>query len=212
MKVSRTRTAAHRSPYDSRNAEITRLANNLYQKGCFPGGSGSISLVVNRSPFRILITPSSFKKFEKGDGLLIDQCGVPVRSAGEKISGEVKTHIAIYEKIMDASCVIHPHSLNSLLTADRSGSEVIFKGFEVLKAFGIKEKDGSLKIPIIDNTYDKDERARMVTEALLQGSPAVIIRRHGMFVYGKSMDEARQRTELLEFLMEYNLRETAKSV
>jgi methylthioribulose-1-phosphate dehydratase len=99
-----------------------------------------------------------------------------------------------------------------LLTADRSGSEVIFKGFEVLKAFGIKEKDGSLKIPIIDNTYDKDERARMVTEALLQGSPAVIIRRHGMFVYGKSMDEARQRTELLEFLMEYNLRETAKSV
>jgi methylthioribulose-1-phosphate dehydratase len=79
--------------------------------------------------------------------------------------------------------------------------------FEMLKGLeGITTHQASVWVPIFDNTQDIPSLVVQV-EKYFQDHPnepcwGYLIRRHGMYTWGKDLAEARRHIEILEFLLE----------
>jgi methylthioribulose-1-phosphate dehydratase len=84
--------------------------------------------------------------------------------------------------------------------------EVTFKGQELIKAFNMWEEDAVLTIPIIKNYADIPTLAKSFSEHIKEDSGAVLIRNHGITVWGRNAFEAKKILEASEFLFKYQLR------
>ena len=127
--------------------------------------------------------------------------------AGEgRPSDETKLHLAIIRH-RQAMAVLHTHSvwstaLSSSLAND-GGIEIT--GFEMLKGLaGVRTHEHQEWLPILDNSQDMDELASELEELLRQRPNAhgFLLRGHGLYTWGKSVDEARRHVEIFEFLLE----------
>jgi methylthioribulose-1-phosphate dehydratase len=77
------------------------------------------------------------------------------------------------------------------------------EGYELLKAFpGVATHACAIDIPVFDNSQDMAALAQAV-DARLQASPApaFVIRDHGLYGWGRSMNEALNVVEAAETLI-----------
>jgi len=75
---------------------------------------------------------------------------------------------------------------------------------EMLKGVGNHAYDDILEVPIIDNRPSEDLLADQLEAVLLQypKSNAVLVRRHGLFVWGDSWEQAKTQCESFDYLFE----------
>ena len=83
--------------------------------------------------------------------------------------------------------------------------EITFRNHEIIKATGRWDEDSELRIPIIYNHADISAAIRYVQAACREDSGAVLIRNHGITVWGKNGFEAKRILEACEFLFQYQL-------
>ena len=59
-------------------------------------------------------------------------------------------------------------------------------------------------LPVIENSQDMTALARSVEETLTThpNSHGFLLRRHGLYTWGKDLSEAKRHVEILEFLLE----------
>jgi methylthioribulose-1-phosphate dehydratase len=188
-------------------ASLAEAAKGFYQRGWALGTSGNFSAVVSPEPLRLLITSSGVDK-----GRLTAEQFVQVDGDGEIIAGagrpsdETKLHLTIVRD-RSAQSVLHTHSvwsttLSALLIND---SAIEIAGYEMLKGLaGVRTHEHREWLPILDNSQDMDELARELEELLRERPDAhgFLLRGHGLYTWGKSVDEARRHVEILEFLLE----------
>jgi methylthioribulose-1-phosphate dehydratase len=186
---------------------LADTARGFYSRGWIFGTSGNFSSVVSRDPLRLAITASGLDK-----GRLTHDGIVVIDSEGESLNGmprasaEAALHIAIVRG-RSAGAVLHTHSVWSTLLSDRHAEAGGFaiEGYEMLKGLnGISTHEHAEWIPIIENSQDCTALAKTV-EAVLNDLPlthAFLLRRHGLYTWGKDLEEARRHIEILEFLME----------
>jgi methylthioribulose-1-phosphate dehydratase len=106
--------------------------------------------------------------------------------------------------------VLHCHGINAtVLSRLVDGSELIFRDYELLKAFrGIATHATSVAIPVFENTQDIAALAAQV-QTYLQTHPhcpAYLIRGHGVYCWGSDSSECLRHLEALDFLLECELR------
>jgi methylthioribulose-1-phosphate dehydratase len=186
---------------------LAALVRRAYQRGWTFGTSGNFSAVVATEPLRLVITPSGADKGEvQGSHMVtIDEAGRPVDGAGRP-SAETPLHLAIV-RARGARAVSHTHSVWSTLLSDVAAHEggLAIEGYEMLKGLsGVTTHDHREWLPIIENTQDWAAEAPRV-ESLLRGHPPVhglLIRRHGLYTWGRDLDELSRHLEILEFLLE----------
>jgi methylthioribulose-1-phosphate dehydratase len=123
-----------------------------------------------------------------------------------KPSDESPLHVAIV-KARGAGAVIHTHSVWATVLSDRYAREggVVIEGYEMLKGLhGVSTHLHREWIPIIDNSQDMPALANTITEALAQypDAHAFLLRRHGLYTWGRDLKEATRHVEILEFLLE----------
>ena len=80
-------------------------------------------------------------------------------------------------------------------------------GYEMLKGLeGIKTHDTTCRIKIFENTQDIAHLAVEVKHLLADPSDPLrygfLLRRHGLYTWGKDLFTARRHVEILEFLFE----------
>jgi methylthioribulose-1-phosphate dehydratase len=76
----------------------------------------------------------------------------------------------------------------------------------MLKGFQIMEENPKVAIPVFRNHPEVTRIARDIHSRFQAEQfrlPALLIRRHGVTVWGESQEEARNRIELVEFLFRY---------
>jgi methylthioribulose-1-phosphate dehydratase len=188
-------------------ASLAEAAKGFYQRGWALGTSGNFSAVVGLEPLRLVITSSGVDK-----GRLATDQFVQVDGDGEVVAGEgrpsdeTKLHLTIVRH-RPAMAVLHTHSvwsttLSALLIND---SEIAISGYEMLKGLaGVHTHKHQESLPILDNSQNMDELARELEE-LLHWRPdahGFLLRGHGLYTWGGSVDEARRHVEILEFLLE----------
>ena len=188
-------------------ASLVSVANSLHLRGWLLGTSGNLSAVVALEPFRIAITPSGADKGELTSEqiLLIDEHCNSLYAKG-KPSDESPLHVAIV-KARNAGAVIHTHSVWSTVLSDLLSEEngLAIEGFEMLKGLhGVTTHLHREWIPIIENSQDMPALAQTIY-AVLSAHPeahGLILRRHGLYAWGRDLKEAKRHVEILEFLLE----------
>jgi len=183
------------------------IAREFHGRGWALGTSGNYSVVLQESPFRLLITSSGLDKsaLAESDFLKIDADGRVLSGKG-KPSAETSLHLAV-ARARNAGCVLHTHSVWSTLLSERHCGEggLAIPGYEMLKGLeGVKTHEHREWIPILENSQDIPALARRVTEVLEREKDGhgFLLSGHGLYTWGVDMAQARRHVEIFEFLFE----------
>jgi methylthioribulose-1-phosphate dehydratase len=187
---------------------LVDLGRDFHRRGWVLGTSGNFSTVIEREPLRLAITASSVDKgrLTPDQFLEVDANGLPLKATQGKPSAETLLHVAIVANL-GAGSVLHTHSVWSTVLSDyhvgRGG--FFIEGYEMLKGLdGVVTHDHREWLPILENSQDMRALATE-TKRMLEENPRVhgfLIRRHGLYTWGKDSAEAARHVEILEFLLE----------
>jgi methylthioribulose-1-phosphate dehydratase len=187
-------------------SELADIGRGCYARGWVLGTSGNFSAVVSRTPLRLAITASGIDKgaLSTADILEIDEHGRAVAGSGRP-SAEAGLHLAI-TRARGAGAVLHTHSIWSTILSDESSEQgLAIEGYEMLKGLdGVATHQHREWLPILENTQDWAAAVPQVQAVLAQHPEAhgFLIRRHGLYTWGRDLAEARRHLEALEFLFE----------
>src|ERR1041385_1196597 len=188
---------------------LVRVGRDFHRRGWVLGTSGNFSAVLAREPLRLAITSSSVDKGRlSADQILeIDENG-HVLSTGRpgKPSAETLLHLAIVGNLQ-AGAVLHTHSVWSTVLSDYYvGSGGFFiEGYEMLKGLnGVVTHEHREWVPILENSQNMEALAADAKRTLSENPRmhGFLIRRHGLYTWGKDLDEAARHVEIFEFLLE----------
>ena len=195
---------------------LVGLIHSIHRRGWAPGTGGNFSLLIERAPLRLLITPSGVDKgLVTTDELLeVGEHGEPLRGSG-KPSAETLLHLAVI-KLTTAQVVLHTHSVWNTLASRKpsvgipgGAGQFQIAGFEMLKGLrGVTTHEHVEEIPILANSQDMP-KLRTELEQALRDHPhahAVLVAGHGLYTWGGDLAEAQRHLEVLEFLFEVVLR------
>src|SRR4030095_10811967 len=115
---------------------LAAVARAFHARGWLMGTSGNLSVVVQREPLHLAMSPSGVGKGElKPEQLLtIDENARVVRGPSGKPSDETLLHLQIV-KDLGAGAVLHTHSIWNTILSDLYAAEggVTITGYEMLK-------------------------------------------------------------------------------
>jgi methylthioribulose-1-phosphate dehydratase len=182
----------------------------FWQRGWSVGTSSNYSVVTSRYPLELLVTASGKDKgrLTRGDFVRVGPSGKPLGEGQPKSSAETLLHVVAALQ-PDVGAVLHTHSVWSTVLSDLFHSQGGFEiaGFEMLKGLaGIGTHDHASWIEIFDNTQDIPALAEQVRERMNDAADPLqhgyLIRKHGLYTWGRDLDEARRHVEIFEFLFE----------
>jgi len=193
---------------------LAQAARDFHRRGWMAGTAGNLS--ARSRPDRFWITASGkpkggldesdFLEIAIADGEVVDRPTPDLRP-----SAETSIHQAIYQIAPDAGACLHVHTVDaSLATAGATGDELALPALEMIKGLGVWEQDPRVGLALFDNWLDVPRIAAAIRErfgAKAPRLPALMIRSHGVTVWGKSIQQAYDRLECLEFLMQYVARQ-----
>ncbi len=203
------------TPVTQANAaeELCRAGRRFDARGWVFGTSGNFSVVMNREPLRLWITPSAaFKgELEPQQILEMDERAVPTSPGAARPSAEALLHVEIV-RARAAGAVLHTHSIWSTLLSARHADAggLAIQGYEMLKGLeGVRTHEHREWLPIVENDQDMPRLAAVVRRMLddQPGAHGFLIRGHGLYTWGADLRQAVRHVEILEFLLEAVARE-----
>ncbi|WP_338782207.1 methylthioribulose 1-phosphate dehydratase [Metabacillus sp. FJAT-52054] len=194
---------------EQRWRELAEVKRELAERDWFPATSGNLAIKTASEPLTFYVTASGKDKRKESseDFLLVDGSGQPAEETALKPSAETQLHIEVYTRT-NAGCSLHVHTVDNNVISELYAHEgqITFTGQEIIKAFGLWDEDASFTIPIIPNHADIPELASVFGQHVHGDAGAVLIRNHGITVWGRNAFEAKKYLEACEFLFSYHLK------
>ncbi len=193
---------------------LAEIGKGFHTRGWVLGTSGNFSAVISREPLRLAITSTGLDKgsLTSAQFLEMDDAANVVRGDGRP-SAEALLHLAIARGV-DAGAVLHTHSVWSTVLSGSHASQggIALEGYEMLKGLeGVRTHKHREWLPILENSQDMVELGERVSKTL-RDSPGIhgfLLREHGLYTWGASLQEGKRHVEILEFLMEVLVRSGA---
>jgi len=186
---------------------LADAGRSFYARGWVLGTSGNFSAVLERKPLRLAITTSGVHKgdLSPGEVLEIDEDAKVLRGEGRP-SAEALLHLTLV-RARGAGAILHTHSVWSTILSEAFASQggLWIGGYEMLKGLeGVTSHEHREWLPILENSQDMPALARQIqaTLRLHSDSHGFLLRRHGLYTWGRDLAEARRHVEILEFLLE----------
>ena len=198
--------------FESAAKNIIGAGNRLDTLGLAPATAGNYSMRLADGSIAITVSGAHKGLLEKKDIMRVDASGQPLED--KKPSAETLLHTVLYEQYPEANAILHSHSVPLVVLTNYHSREKFYhlEGYELLKVFpGIKAHDVRVSVPVFDNTQDMEGLGEQVCAVLKDrpASSAFMIRAHGLYGWGRTMNEAAQVVEALEVLLSCEL-ETLK--
>ncbi|KAK4531803.1 hypothetical protein CCYA_CCYA09G2660 [Cyanidiococcus yangmingshanensis] len=194
---------------------LTGLCREMYRLGWVTGTGGGISLRQGRF---VYMAPSGVQKerIRRDDVFVLDSESGEVLCRPEhaptlRVSQCCPLFFNAF-RLRDAGACIHTHSpvavMATMLPATELESEFRITHLEMIKGLPGYGYHDTLVIPLIDNTAQEEELAGAMAEAMKRyaRSPAVLVRRHGLYAWGRDYTEAKTVTECLDYLFDIAVR------
>lgn len=186
-------------------AELVEAGRQLYAQGMVPATSGNFSARLENE-LAITVSGRHKGKMTTDDIMKVDLDGHSLD--GRRSSAETLLHVYIYKRYPSARVVLHPHSVNATVLSQLCDDWLSLSDYEILKAFpGVDTHDCTVKIPVFDNDQDITRLAQQADEVLatLDNPPGYLIRGHGFYTWGETMEETLRHVEAFEFLFNCEL-------
>ena len=186
--------------------ECVGIIRAFYTRGWVLGTAGNFSVVLTREPFRLAITTSGIDKaaIAAEHFLHLDASGNVLEGNGTP-TAEASIHRAIVESV-NAGAVFHTHSVwATVLSSTDSSDGLYIEGYEMLKGLHDVSSHAHCEwLPILENSQDIAALSDSVRALLVErpASHGFLIRRHGLYTWGRTLQEAKRHVEILEFLFE----------
>lgn len=196
-------------------ALISQLSEFFYQRGWQPGTGGGLSIRTGigskKSPFRVYTTPSGVQKEDMiGHDIFVLDMKMnvisPPRTHGLSISSMTSLWYIVYRHRPKARCVIHTHGINAVLASllDETSNTLRLTHLEMIKGVDNHSYSDILEIPIIPNQLSEDKLGPEFERVIEQfpKSNVILVRRHGVYVWGNSWEHAKTQLESVDYLFE----------
>jgi methylthioribulose-1-phosphate dehydratase len=194
--------------------DFFNLANQLIVAGRFidsrgwvPATSGNFSARLPDGTIVITVSGKHKGRLQIDDMMLLNAEGHPLD--GKKPSAETMLHVALYKRFPDIQCVLHPHSLNSVLVSKVFKAACVLENYELLKALcGISTHETRIVVPIFANDQNIPRLAAEVEQHWNQCARGYgyLIAGHGLYTWGATVQETLRHLEALDFLFECELK------
>ena len=193
------------SPSSLKTRELVcELCRHFYDLGWASGTGGGISI---KDGDFIYMAPSSVQKERlspedifvlDGEGQILEEPG-----RGLRLSQCAPLFMHAY-KIRNAGAVLHSHSVHAVTATMLFDKQFRIKDMEMQKGVEGYGAFDTLEIPIIDNTAYECDLADSLGEAIKDNpkSHAVLVRRHGVYVWGRDWKQAKTHAECYDYLFE----------
>jgi methylthioribulose-1-phosphate dehydratase len=186
---------------DVRNL-IVELSRQFFAQGWCPGTGGGIAI---RHQDRFFVAPGGVPKerltaeqvfavdaegevWERQDDTLVPSASLPL-------------FLLAFQK-RDAGAVIHTHGEEAVIASLFYETEFHVTHLEMIKGIAGGRFDADLHVPIIENAPEEADLARRFEEALnsYPQAQAVLIRRHGLYTWGRDWEQAKLHAECYAYL------------
>lgn len=185
---------------------ICSLGRAFYTLGWVSGTGGGISI---RAGDRIYMAPSGVQKEALSPEMIyeLDRSGRvltgPAPETGLAVSQCQPLFLTAYDQ-RDAGAVIHSHSRNALLATLVPPGAKTFRvtHLEMMKGIAGVAYHDVHEVPIIENTAHERDLAAALAAAIdaHPAAHAVLVRRHGVYVWGRDWLEAKRHAECYDYL------------
>jgi methylthioribulose-1-phosphate dehydratase len=193
-------------------AALVEIARDFHARGWMHGTAGNLSARADAEHFWITVSGVPKGRLEEDDFLLVriaDGEVVERARAGTKPSAETAIHRALYRRFNDAGACLHGHSVDAALVSERStktAKALRLASIEMVKGFDIWQQAPKVDLPLFANTLDVARIAQDIAKRFAKTPPpltALMVRGHGATVWGRTLQEAYNRFECLEFILSY---------
>ena len=205
LKEAKVKKTSPFSPSSQKTRELVcELCRNFYDLGWASGTGGGISI---KDGDHIYMAPSGVQKerLNPEDIFVLDLDGNIVEEPGRglKLSQCAPLFMHAY-KIRNAGAVLHSHSVNAATATMLFDKAFRIKNMEMQKGVEGYGAFDTLEVPIIENTAYECELADSLGETIKNNpkSHAVLVRRHGVYVWGKDWKQAKTHAECYDYLFE----------
>jgi len=188
---------------------IADLCRQFYALGWVSGTGGGVSV---REGGRIWIAPSGVQKerMSADDIFVTDEEGRVVRAPareGLRLSACTPLFLNAY-RLRNAGAVIHSHGMHAMLATLVFDRALRVTHLEMMKGITGLGYHDQLVVPIIENTAHECDLADAMAEAIQAhpASHAVLVRRHGVYVWGRDWVAAKTHAECYHYLFEAAVR------
>lgn len=213
---------------------IPELCNHFYHLGWASGTGGGLSIrqngVIYCAPSGV-----QKERIRPEDMFVLREDGLEVLEKPQNERLKVSECLSLFMvafKLRDAGCCIHSHSIHANLVtslysqrnkqfrsrengAENSNKydEFRISHQEMIKGIKVGSSDKNLNyndilvVPIIDNVLYECDLAGAMQEAVLNypDSNAVLVRNHGVYVWGKNWMQAKSMAECYDYLFKLKL-------
>jgi methylthioribulose-1-phosphate dehydratase len=193
----------------SPRALVVELCKQFYAQGWVSGTGGGISI---RHEGKVYLAPSGIQKerISEDDMYVLGEDASVLespRTAGLKPSACQPLFFNAFRQ-RDAGAVIHSHALPATLVTMLYGDSFECTQLEMMKGIEGHGYYDKLIVPIIENTAYEHELADSMAAAIEAHprSHAVLVRRHGVYIWGKDWVQAKTHAECYHYLFEAALR------
>lgn len=189
-------------------SELAETGREFYRRGWARGASGNFSILLARKPLRLCITSAGNEKgtLDETNFLEIDDDGEILQGFGRP-SDETLLHLSIYRLRPKARCILYSQTVWGMLLADKNfvDGSIAMQGYEALK--GLSGRTDSIekeRIPIVENAQDQIALSHVIENVLLENPTihGIYIRRHGLYTWGETVEDARKNVDIFEFMFE----------
>ena len=191
---------------------LVEIARDFHARGWMQGTAGNLSAREDANHFWITASGKPKGRLDERDFLLVrvaDGNIVERLRAEDKPSAETSIHAALYRLFSDARACLHGHIVEAVIAADRTkqgAKSMRLPAIEMLKGFDIWQQNPKVDLPLFENILDVTKIAAGIEKRFRKKAPpltALMVRAHGPTVWGKSLQEAYNRFEILDFLLRY---------
>jgi methylthioribulose-1-phosphate dehydratase len=186
---------------------LIEAGRTIYANGWVPATSGNFSCRYGEDTIAITVSGQHKGKLHRDGLMTVNMQGIS--DCGRRSSAETGLHLALYRRYDWAGCVLHVHSLSSIVLSRLCADSIRLSGMELFKAFrGVDTHDLEIQVPIFDNSQNIEMLSSAVERHLDTADvvvPGYVIRGHGIYAWGESVDETMRHLEAFDHLFQCEL-------
>ncbi|HQT63639.1 MAG: methylthioribulose-1-phosphate dehydratase [Acidocella sp. 20-57-95] len=184
-------------------AALVAAGQRMDARNWVPGSAGNLSARLDGESLAITRSGVHKGRLQTTDIIEVGLDGTAAEP-GVKPSAETLLHCQLYRLFAPIGAVLHGHSVAATVLSMAGAIE--FTDYEIIKAFGFASHEVSVALPVFENDQDIARLAKSIEPSLIAEPPiGYVIRGHGVYAWGTSVEHAFWRLEALEFLLQCEL-------
>lgn len=190
---------------------ICLVMQKLYTLGWCSGSGGGISIRDKEAGITYTAPSGVQKEMISPDEIFsLDPKGAVLKAPskpGLKVSECAQLFQQAFE-LRDAGAALHSHAMDAVMVTKMCGQEFRISGLEMLKGIPGHGNLDEAVVPIIENTESECELVERLRFAIIAypRTYAVLVRGHGMYVWGPTWQKAKTIAECYHYLCEAYVR------